>query len=529
MAKKTLIGVLVRNPGRVRDFERTKSLNVDLLVFNSKGINWSKKRIRGFFFNGTKWEKKSCPFPGAVYNRSYSSERQLVSKIEGVIGKGKVFNCITRFDKWTMHQILQKSSIGSHLPDTYLFQSSQLLKLLSTYRKLILKPCKGSLGKRVYLIEQTDDNKFRLYINIHKNITNEEIPQENLESSDRNTLLDEANKTNIKKQPELMNDERFLVPAKINTLNPEDFIKSINELIKNERFLVQNFIPLDQTNQKIYDIRMYVQKNEQGNWKVTGGLSRLGTSTSYVTNMCTEIKSLNNTIKCNNNLSVDKIKNMKTLGIQIAQILERQIGHLGELSVDFGLDQQGKAWLIEVNGKPQRKIVKRINYSKLTRDIYNTPFKYARSLATNRIEISKINNTSRQLLAGSPLSNNNLQDNKGLLEKIEEHRKNAEENEHKLIGTLRELQDTKKLLAASEAREDKQKKNLVINNEEFNKDLLEKIDQHRKSTDEKMRRMEERDNRITENLRELKETKKLLVTSKEREDKQTKKWWAFWK
>ncbi|RKL69119.1 hypothetical protein CR203_03530 [Salipaludibacillus neizhouensis] len=400
MAKKPLIGILVRNPTRLRYYEMTKPLNVHLLIFNSKGINWTNKRIDGLVFDGTKWKKKNCPFPSVIYNRCYSIKQHLVTKLDEVIGKGKVFNCITRFDKWRIHQILQNSSVGSYLPNTHLFHNSNLLDLLSKYRKLILKPCIGNFGRRVYLIEQTDNNKFKLFININRKNINEQISKDNLNHFHTEKSVGETNKINIQKLHALINDEAFLDAAIINTSNPQNFTKGIDDLIKKERFLVQKFIPLDQTDQKIYDIRMYVQKNEQGKWIVTGGLSRVAHPTSYITNLSTEIKSFINILERNNNLSVIILKTMKTLSVQIAHEIEKKIGHLGELSVDFGLDEQGNPWLIEVNGNPQRKIVERINDPKLTKDLYVMPIKYALFLASNKIK--------KPFLVNSPVSNNNL-------------------------------------------------------------------------------------------------------------------------
>ncbi|MDQ0339027.1 hypothetical protein J2S00_001813 [Caldalkalibacillus uzonensis] len=160
---KPLIGIMVYKPRPLRDYEMAKLLNVDLLVFRPRGIKWSKNKIRGRIYKNGKWERKTCPFPAAVYNRLYSSNRTVVHKLERAIGKGKVFNCITRFDKWEIYNILRESAIHHYVLATYLYHPSNLIPLLKKYNKLILKPSKGQLGRRVYLIERTNNNEYRLY------------------------------------------------------------------------------------------------------------------------------------------------------------------------------------------------------------------------------------------------------------------------------------------------------------------------------------------------------------------------------
>ncbi|MDQ0339026.1 D-alanine-D-alanine ligase-like ATP-grasp enzyme [Caldalkalibacillus uzonensis] len=173
-----------------------------------------------------------------------------------------------------------------------------------------------------------------------------------------------------------------MYPQPNNTPNEQDSVKEVNALIGNERFLVQQFIPLDLIDQKKYDIRIYVQKDHQGQWTVSGGFSRVvGSADSYITNQATEIKSIHDMLKENNMLSTNQLDKMEKISIQAAQAIEYKLGHLGEMAVDFGLDHQGNPWIIEVNGRTQKKFVKRVNDSELTRTIYLKPIEYARFLA----------------------------------------------------------------------------------------------------------------------------------------------------
>jgi len=158
--KTVLIGVMVGKAKPSKDYEYAKHLNVDLLVFSPKGVMWTKKKIKGYHYKNGIWKWKTCPFPEVIYNRLYLSTRTLVNKLERVIGKGKVFNCITHFDKWD-------SLIRRYVPETHPYHPDKFMPLLSQYKTLILKPSNGQLGRNVYLIEQTDKNENKLYDNLY--------------------------------------------------------------------------------------------------------------------------------------------------------------------------------------------------------------------------------------------------------------------------------------------------------------------------------------------------------------------------
>jgi hypothetical protein len=280
---------------------------------------------------------------------------------------------------------------------------------MEKYDKLILKPSIGQLGRGVYLVVRTN-NDYRLYSNVYpqRNTTNEQnsikevnglierlfdlsnsstraktllssllapLKEEGL-SLNTETEMETVNKQDFKKEfLELINNDRL--HSKIYTTNKHDFVREVNKLIANKRYLIQQFIPLDRIDQKIYDVRVYVQKNHHGQWTTSGGFSRVGTVDSYLTNLSTELRSIDDMQKGKTLLTATKIKQMETVSLQAAEAIESQLGHLGEMSVDFGIDHLGKPWIIEVNGRTQKKFVKHIKDEQLTRTVYLKPLQYA--------------------------------------------------------------------------------------------------------------------------------------------------------
>ena len=478
--KTVLIGIMVGKAKPSKDYEYAKHLNVDLLVFSPKGVKWSQKKIKGYHYKNGVWEWKTCPFPEVVYNRLYLSTRTMVNKLESVIGNGKVFNCITHFDKWEIHDILRNSVIRRYVPETHLYQPDKFISLLSQYKTLILKPSKGQLGRNIYLIEQTNKNEYKLYSNLYpkkmkrvseqpcsqrvnkltenknafpqskiysfvkgllskigvgikkikiareqsrsdrvNNVTENEkaAPQSKIYSFVKGLLSKigvgkksdhRASKQDIKEKAlELSNDDRLeatkdatdkqtLIEKALKLINDDKlqatifatdkqtFVQKVNTLLNKQKFIIQQFISLDRIDQRIYDVRLYVQKDHQGKWTVSGGFSRVGNPDSYINNLITEIKSIADLLVENNLMTIEHLNKMNSISLQAAHLIEKKIGHFGEMSVDFCLDQHGKIWIIETNGKTQKRFVKRVNDEQLTATIYSKPIEYAHYLATKR-------------------------------------------------------------------------------------------------------------------------------------------------
>ena len=100
--------------------------------------------------------------------------------------------------------------------------------------------------------------------------------------------------------------------------------------LNSENFILQQFIEFDKINDKIYDIRMLVQKNENGQWTVSGGLSRISYTNYYITNYSSKIISLESLLE-SKPLLKNTIEQIKSICLITAETLESKLGHLGIL------------------------------------------------------------------------------------------------------------------------------------------------------------------------------------------------------
>ncbi len=332
--EKPIIGIMSTTLRPWPLFDLNKNPRFRLLVFTKKGINWREESISGLAFEDNNWKEKTLPFPNVIYNRLYTSNNKIARKFERKIGKGKVFNYITRFNKWTIYKILKQSTVAEFLPRTYFYRSNYLIDLLRNEQMLILKPCQSYLGSNVYLLKLINNSNFQLYY-----------------------------RTNI---------------PRLTTTDGDEFKKYVRGLTQ-KNFILQQFIEFDKINDKIYDIRMLVQKNENGQWTVSGGLSRISYTNYYITNYSSKIISLESLLE-SKPLLKNTIEQIKSICLITAETLERKLGHLGDIGVDFGIDQEGKCGIIEVNGKTQKLLVDRTKNADLIRAAYLKPIEYANFL-----------------------------------------------------------------------------------------------------------------------------------------------------
>lgn len=336
MSQHLPIGLLSHFFQPISGYEQAANrLNLSLAIITPGSIDWNSQKVQALVWNGMSWDPQTIPLPKAIYNRFYGPKPQVVDRLEAILGPNKVFNHITRFNKWVIHNILTDSDLKPYLPATTLYTPESLLSYLNHYGQVILKPLQGKLGSRVYLLTK----KARSYF-IHHG-SNYPI-------------------ATIKTGKELL--------AKLDPI-----------LVR--PFLIQQFVPLARLDGRVFDLRFLVQKESQGLWKVSGRLSRQALRYSYITNLSQAITPVEGVLETTFPGS-NFLATLDTISIKGAQIAEQSLGSLGELSVDFGLDAEGKIWIIELNAKPMKFIFQALDDPMLLQEIYELPLHYARHLAT---------------------------------------------------------------------------------------------------------------------------------------------------
>ncbi|NMA60419.1 MAG: YheC/YheD family protein [Firmicutes bacterium] len=315
--------------------EVARDLRVNLVVVTPKKIHWMTRKVEGLVWNGRSWDSQLVSLPKAMYNRFYSSKPQVICSLEKILGQKQIFNHITRFDKVKLHDILVNSELSPFIPPSEPYNPQKVPRYLEKYDALIVKPRRGHLGYKVLLVRR-DDHGYHLH-------QGSKFPTSSYSSL-------------------------------------EELLVKLNELVSSD-YLLQKFIPFATLEGRIFDLRSLVQKDERGFWTVTGLISRVALSYSYITNISQAIIPGETALK-QAFPHADLAKTVKEISIKGAQIAEQSLGSLGEISIDFALDKQGKIWIIELNGKPMKAIFKELGDLDVLKRVYQAPLAYARYLAT---------------------------------------------------------------------------------------------------------------------------------------------------
>lgn len=306
-------------------------LPFDLLLFTRRGINWGRGRISGLLLRKGHWRQGEMPFPDAVYNQLYTRSSALVRGLERVIGRGKVFNILTRFNKLTTHSILANSKLRSLLIPTRPYSEKSLWEMLGS-GSVIVKPVYGCNGRNVLKLARAGA-EYRVF---------------------------------------LQSDYDFRTFSRAGEL-----LRWLKKYTGQEDYILQPFLSFTALNGHIFDLRMLVQKGGPGGWQVTATLSRLGFEGYYINNLPWDVRTAEQvlaSVPC-----AVSLPQLKAYAVAVAVSMEKAIGHLGDLSVDFGI-VAGRPRLIEVNGMPQKQVFGKISVKTLERVLW-TPLMYARFLA----------------------------------------------------------------------------------------------------------------------------------------------------
>ena len=143
--------------------------------------------------------------------------------------------------------------------------------------------------------------------------------------------------------------------------------------------MIQPFVAFASIEDHLFDMRMLVQKNRNGLWDVTADMSRVGYKNYFVTNTAYGVQPIGKVFE-NTAFSSTIVSDLRDISIRVAKTLEKHLCSLGEISVDFGITNNGKLWIIEVNGKPEKTIFGEIGDEILDK-VFLTPIEYAAYLA----------------------------------------------------------------------------------------------------------------------------------------------------
>lgn len=318
------------NRANFRDLVKTgQELDCPVYVVTARDLKLSAKRVQGYLFHpeDNSWRKHWLPLPDVVYNRIPLREDErrpeVRRKIDEVIRHDSIhlFNpCF--FNKRRLFEWLKKNKTTKSLvPGTRKMLGPKTLSaMLQQYSSLYLKPESGKAGKGIMLV-RLDEGEAKPY---------------------RLTIQGDKRKNIIYKTAKL----RLLW-------------KRIKAETGSTPYIMQESIELSSFQGRHFDLRVLVQKTGKGVWMVTGTGARLA-GPKRITTHVPQGGSIEDPEKMlipafGSDMTQFLLGRVKSNAVLIAKQIEKESGFLlGEMSMDLGVDTDGRLWFFEANAKPMK-------------------------------------------------------------------------------------------------------------------------------------------------------------------------------
>ncbi|MGE5703441.1 MAG: YheC/YheD family protein [Clostridia bacterium] len=335
--KQPSIGILTwRNgtrfgePAFFRRLIRTgEELGATVFLFSPEDVSEETQGVRGFVPNSRgEWVSRWYPWPDIVLDRyRYYPLKRHQAYLP--FRKKNLFRYAnSRFaNKWRVHQLLwEDGRLRPWLPETHVYSEEVLWEMLERHPFLYLKPSNGTGGRSIVRIEQ-QANGYVVWCRGKKQNKQQRLGSQ----ADLAVFLDKWIET---------------------------------ERSGEEVFLLQQGLQLSLVPQRTVDVRLLIQKNEAGEWKITGLGGRMSGAKSAISNLHGGGKALRLEPLLHKKFGSARARQIVRECCAMAKLachtIEQHYGQMVEFGMDIGVDVEGHIWLIEMNPKPGREIFREI-------------------------------------------------------------------------------------------------------------------------------------------------------------------------
>lgn len=360
--KRPAIGILTWREGKKfaepayfrRLLKAGQELGSTVFLFSPSDVLASGKQVRGFVLDANgRWQGRMFNRPDAVFDRYRYTPTQAFKDYVAFRRTSNFLYANNRLaNKWRVHEVLHRDSrMHRWLPETLLYNRTNLVKMMGRHSLLYVKPLNGTGGRSILSVEKAGDG-YRL----------------------------------------LGRDKQR---AKISTVLTK--ISSVQRWVdrwtKREKYIVQQGLRLQLVPKRAVDMRLLIQKDGSGEWSITGHGMRIGGERSATSNLHGGGKAVAVPVflrpKFGEERSHEIIRDCEQLAFQTAETLENHFGRMVEFGLDIGIDVNGRAWLIEVNPKPGREIFREMGSLQQYKQAIVKPLEYAIYLARTHAKESK--------------------------------------------------------------------------------------------------------------------------------------------
>lgn len=327
------LGIMMLYPGQEETYYNgigkcSVNMGISVLLFTPQGADLSNGTVDGFRYSKDKgWVQGTSPLPSFIYDRCFYQTESDLQTFRPIVQQLKKRSGITFLGhglpgKWAVYQLLFAHSafIDKLIPTISTSHPASILRFLNEHKAVLLKPVLGSCGQGIHVIEKKKED-FILIKQYRKHTSKKAISEHTL-------------------------------------------IKELSSILLSNRMIAQPFLNLQTPAHEPFDVRILLQKNEEGRWVERGRGIRCGKPGGIVSNLAARGSVMVYELfmkRYTDQQKADIEWQLQEAVRYLPGLLEERFGSLFELGVDFGIDLQGKVWLLEVNSKPGHKVIVKTN------------------------------------------------------------------------------------------------------------------------------------------------------------------------
>jgi hypothetical protein len=315
------------------DLLRTaKEEGVTAYIVAQDDLDVRARKLKGYVYSPSKrkWVLGERPFPDVVYNRIPYRKFEQLPEVQELIRDCLAHPTIRFFNpaffsKWSLFEWLRESKLTrGHIPETVRLSGlGEFARMVRKHRNVYLKPVKGKAGKGIMKVQQlsgkrrSSDDGYRLTCQ----------SGDGVESTTYDTV--------------------------------SAMFEAVKKYMDGKEYIAQQGITLAVAGGRPFDLRALVQKNDRGEWRVSGVGARVAGASSITTHVPRggsigdPAKLLATVFGPTSGRAI--LRQARETALVLASQIEKGSGHtLGEMSMDLGVDTTGKLWFFEANSKPMK-------------------------------------------------------------------------------------------------------------------------------------------------------------------------------
>ncbi|EXX91590.1 endospore coat-associated protein [Paenibacillus darwinianus] len=337
--------------------------HLDLIVFAPADIDEVQRTVMGYRLRRGVWQQTEAPVPPLYYDRLFCRTRD--ERLAGRTAADSLERCGSMPlggglpDKRTVYRALARDAgFAPLLPPTVPFRPAELKRLLGTYPQgLFLKPAGGMQGRGTVAVRFASSPG---------------------RSSEERAAFGQ--------------DGPFAVQGRSSGNRP--FTRRfpdagslgawLTKVTGSSRYVAQPLLKLNSPDGAPFDVRVLVQKDGAGYWRISGTGVRIGAPGTATSNLhgggAARLTAPFLAAAYGESAAGRLMGRLQEAALQAAGLLEQSFGRLAELGLDFGIEPDGRLWFIEANGKPGRTLFRLSGDAEALRLAVLQPLAYARFL-----------------------------------------------------------------------------------------------------------------------------------------------------